>query len=459
MFTLDWQPTMKRTTIQALCFFALALSLASAQATLLREYWLNIPGALVSDLTSNTNFPDHPSGSNQLSTFEAPINWADTYGTRIRGYITPAISGAYIFWISSDDASQLWLSTNDDPDNKVLIVSVPGWTNSREWTKYPSQQSASIVLVSGQQYYVEALHKENYGGDNVAAGWAKPGDPTTAPSEVIPGTVITPWTGPPPGYNSRPVITVPQNKWFAEGPLNVQFAATVKDDGNPLPANPANPDPNDPNKLRWNWSVVSRPLASSGVIWSGHATNGEAFTYSGSSNAPGTIFTCDPTATLDVPGLYLFQFTASDGAKQATNSVKVFVRSTGAYRSLGYAYLSPVPGAEYCSPQTHFILVRFKDIAPSSVTNLAQCIQVNGVRSGNHPGVAKIASDSRTVIFQMSTDFLVNELVYVSLTPGAGVGAGGTVQPFKYQFMVSGHLPDTPNASGSDTTDPQNGTI
>src|SRR5260370_38706758 len=25
--------------------------------------------------------------------------------------------------------------------------------------------------------------------------------------------------------------------------------------------------------------------------------------------------------------------------------------------------------------------------------------------------------------------------------------------------MVSGHLPDTPNASGSDTTDPQNGTI
>src|SRR6266478_10017707 len=122
MFTLDWQPTLKRTAIQALCLFALALSLAGARATLLREYWLNIPGALVSDLTSNTNFPDNPSGSNQLATFEAPINWADTYGTRIRGYITPAISGAYVFWISSDDASELWLSTNGDPDNKTLIA-------------------------------------------------------------------------------------------------------------------------------------------------------------------------------------------------------------------------------------------------------------------------------------------------------------------------------------------------
>jgi len=323
----------------------LALTLSGARATLLREYWLNIPGALVSDLTSNTNFPDNPSGSNQLATFEAPINWADTYGTRIRGYITPAVTGSYVFWISSDDASELWLSTSDDPDYKTLIASVPGWTNSREWNKYPSQQSAAINLVSGQQYYVEALHKEAYGGDNVAAGWAKPGDPTSAPSEVIPGTVISPWTGPKPGYNSRPVITAPQDKWFAEGPLSVQLTATVKDDGNPLPANPASPDPNDPNKLRWNWSVVSRPMASAGVVWSGHATNGEAFTYSGSPNAPLTIFTCDPTATLDVPGLYVFQFVASDGAKQATNSLKVFVRSTGVYRASGYAYLSPLPGA------------------------------------------------------------------------------------------------------------------
>src|SRR4030088_2539715 len=147
-------PVMKRTAFLAL----MMLALCAARATLLREYWLNLPGALVSDLTSSTNFPDYPSASNQIATFEAPINWADNYGTRIRGYITPAITGSYVFWISSDDASELWLSTSDDPDTKTLIASVPGWTNSREWNKYPSQQSAPIGLVAGQQYYVEALH-------------------------------------------------------------------------------------------------------------------------------------------------------------------------------------------------------------------------------------------------------------------------------------------------------------
>ena len=37
---------------------------------------------------------------------------------------------------------------------------------------------------------------------------------------------------------------------------------------------------------------------------------------------------------------------------------------TGVYRNLGYLYLSPLPGAEYTSSQTRFVLVRFKDIAP-----------------------------------------------------------------------------------------------
>ena len=37
---------------------------------------------------------------------------------------------------------------------------------------------------------------------------------------------------------------------------------------------------------------------------------------------------------------------------------------SGVYRPLGYLYLSPLPGAEYSSPQTKFVLVRFTDISP-----------------------------------------------------------------------------------------------
>ena len=42
---------------------------------------------------------------------------------------------------------------------------------------------------------MEALQKEGGGGDNLAVGWAKPGQPTSGPSEVIPGSVLSPFSG------------------------------------------------------------------------------------------------------------------------------------------------------------------------------------------------------------------------------------------------------------------------
>jgi arylsulfotransferase ASST/carbohydrate binding protein with CBM4/9 domain len=259
----------------------------------------------------------------------------------------------------------------------------------------------------------------------------------------VTSTAVYAVSGLPAGVNSGPLITSSGDQWFSEGPVSVQLNATLQDDGLPLPANPSNPDPNDPNKLRWGWSVLSLPAASSGVVWSGNTNRGEAFDYQGSPNPPWTVFTCNPTATFDVPGTYLLNFFAFDGQAGTTNLVKVFVKSTGIYRQLGYQYLSPVPGSEFCLPQTHFILVRFTDISPATLTNLSSFIRVTGASSGLHPGQTHIASDHRTVIFAMSTGFTPYEIVTVSLTPGAGTGAG-TIQPYQYQFAVSGHMPDPP---------------
>ncbi len=113
------------------------------------------------------------------------------------------------------------------------------------------------------------------------------------------------------------------------------------------------------------------------------------------------------------------------------------------YHSQGYAYLSPVPDAEYCSAQTRFVLVRFSNVLPSDVTNLiTSFITVTGTSSGNHVGSTHLASDGKTVIFTMSNDFIANELVSVTLNPGLRPGAGGTVSPYQYRFVVSTHLPD-----------------
>src|SRR6185295_12714790 len=105
--------------------------------TILREYWLNISGTTVSSLTSNANYPNAPTGSEQLTALEGPTNAAENYGARIRGYVHPAISGAYSFWLASDDYGELWLGTSDNPASRTRIAFVEGWTNSREWSKYP----------------------------------------------------------------------------------------------------------------------------------------------------------------------------------------------------------------------------------------------------------------------------------------------------------------------------------
>jgi hypothetical protein len=156
-----------------------------------REVWTGVGGTTVAGIPLQAT----PNITDTLPSFEAPTNWADNYGTRLRGYITVPVTGNYTFWIASDDNSELWLSINDNPVNKLRIAFVPDYTDPRQWQKYSSQKSAAIPLIAGQQYYVEALQKEAGGGDNLAVGWAKPGESTSVPSEVIPGSVLSPFGG------------------------------------------------------------------------------------------------------------------------------------------------------------------------------------------------------------------------------------------------------------------------
>ena len=154
------------------------------------EQWNGISGTAVSNLTSNSNYPNNPSTTSILDSFEIPTNVRDNYGVKVSGYIKAPTTGSYVFWIASDDNGELNLSTDEDPANKTTIATVGAWTNSRQWNRYGSQKSAPVSLTEGQIYYIEAFMKEQGGGDNLAVGWAKPGESTNAPSEVIPGDVL-----------------------------------------------------------------------------------------------------------------------------------------------------------------------------------------------------------------------------------------------------------------------------
>jgi hypothetical protein len=242
-------------------------------------------------------------------------------------------------------------------------------------------------------------------------------------------------------FNNTPTVTA-TGDLDLDAPTNIPLTAVVSDDGNPLPSNTSNPDPNDPNKLRWGWTALSQPAASAGITWSG-ATNGEAFTYAGSPNAPWTLFTNSPTAGFDVPGKYVLKFTATDGQYSSSRTIVVRVRTRNDYHALGYAYLSPLPGAEYASPQKNLILMRLNPLAATAITNLSSCIHVTGAVSGAHSGQTKIASDHRTVMFQMTGVFALGEVVTVALSPGIPPTAGGPLAPYQYQYVVAGHWADS----------------
>jgi hypothetical protein len=156
-------------------FVLMLLVCRPAMGDVLHEWWLAIPGPLVSQLRSDPRYPDSPSGSDLLSAFEAPVNWADDYGTRLRAFLVPPGSGDYTFWISSDDTSELLLSFDADPANATVIASVSDYTLPGEYDDYASQQSDPVTLEAGRQYYIEAIQKESTGGDHVSVAWSGPG--------------------------------------------------------------------------------------------------------------------------------------------------------------------------------------------------------------------------------------------------------------------------------------------
>ena len=171
-----------------------------APGTITRQWWTGIAGGAVSDLTTNAAFPDNPTGTNQQTTYSGPVNFNNNYGTFMRGYIIPPQTGMYRFTITSDDASQFFLSLNQEVRFKRLVASISGWTQQTEFTKYASQRSVWIQLEGGKHYYTEMLHKEGGGDDHLQVYWEGPG--FGAPT-LIAGQYLAPWVDCPPSVKLK----------------------------------------------------------------------------------------------------------------------------------------------------------------------------------------------------------------------------------------------------------------
>lgn len=142
------------------------------------KVYTGISGVSVASLTSAPSYPNSPAQTSVLNTLEGTYSGSN-YGATLTTTIVAPETGTYRFYIASDDESSLrFNASGPGASGAVQIASVPGWTDQYQWNKYSNQQSAAITLTAGQQYYLQALHKESSGGDHLAIAWTTPSNAT-----------------------------------------------------------------------------------------------------------------------------------------------------------------------------------------------------------------------------------------------------------------------------------------
>jgi len=196
------------------------------------------------------------------------------YADRISGYFIPAVTTNYSFFISSDDYSQLYLSSDVTESNKQLVAEETAWSNEAQWTtsgggsslaqkrsdqfvaagtltpQYPTgtptnagttipQNPNGIFLVASNMYYFEVVHENGGGGYNDEINYIM----GTDTNNLVVGTEGT-WNqagyaslayfGIPPSYVD---ITVTPTNAVAAAGSPIYLSATVSSDATPL--NPA----------------------------------------------------------------------------------------------------------------------------------------------------------------------------------------------------------------------------
>ena len=139
--------------------------------------WRELCGYDIQNLRQHLFFPRYPNENlrHPVKEFQIEDDSID-YGQAIFGFVHSPSTMSYRFAIVSDDTSELWLSSSEDPNEKQLIARVftedkTAWTQRNQLDKYPDQISDDLYLLKGNKYYFEVLHKQGTGDGFVQVFW------------------------------------------------------------------------------------------------------------------------------------------------------------------------------------------------------------------------------------------------------------------------------------------------
>jgi hypothetical protein len=157
------------------------------------DYYYPVTPQAVASLTGLASFPFAPDTNADFTAFDSDQitggdlnnnpafgSAGDNYGDSISGWVTPTVSGDYNFFLASDDSSELFLSTNSDPANAVIIADEPSCCHGFQEPGVSTTTSGLITLAAGTPYFIQALHTEGGGGDYVKVAWRLSTDTTAA---------------------------------------------------------------------------------------------------------------------------------------------------------------------------------------------------------------------------------------------------------------------------------------
>src|SRR5436190_11468605 len=171
-------------------------------------------------LPQDPNYPNAPdmttyvAGMDSRSVF--PDDTHEQYGAVITGWFTPKVDGDYVFYIRSDDASELNISTDSTEANLLQAAYEPGCCNP--FMDPPNTQTTTpIHMLAGQKYALKILFKEGSGNDFVQVAM-QPATGTTPAGSLQPleSTLVSSMADPSGAsltISNQPVATtIPENQ-------------------------------------------------------------------------------------------------------------------------------------------------------------------------------------------------------------------------------------------------------